>query len=357
MNNSNAAPVAAISSHRLPTCGLCGAPGELFYHGLKDRLFGAPGEWNLKRCANPGCGLVWLDPMPLPEEIYKAYQNYYTHQNGRSRHNSWLRNIRALKDRLTKEGYLSRKYGYRFDGSAAWNTLLSMVLYLEPNRKAYVDLGVMYQRARPQGLLLDVGCGNGSILAEMAALGWQVEGVDPDRVAVEKVRKKGFKVRQGDLQSQNYPENSFDTVSLCHVIEHAHDPLGLLKECYRILKPGGNLVVITPNIESWGHRLFRDSWLGLDPPRHLYLFSLPLLRHLAAMASFGRAILWTSVREAEQNFIASRFIGRNGKYNFMGGEPQTKALKLWARSLYLVEWLILKARPHWGEEIVAILEK
>lgn len=347
----------AIQSRPNPFCYLCAAPGELLYRGLKDRLFGAPGDWNLKRCTNPRCGLVWLDPMPIPEEIYKVYRNYYTHQNGISRRNSCLRSLRDRKNRRTQEAYLAWKYGYKFEGAGNWDALLAMLLYLEPNRKANVDLRVAYQMARPQGLFLDVGCGNGFILAEMAALGWRVEGIDPDREAVEVVRKKGFKVRQGDLHSQNYPENHFDAVSLCHVIEHVHDPLGLLKECHRILKPGGNLVIITPNTESWGHRLYRDSWRGLEPPRHLYLFSLSLLGQLAERGGFRKTRLWTSIRDTGSNFIASRSIRRHGKYNFMGTEPQAWGLKLWARSLNLAAWLLLKARPHWGEEIVAVLEK
>jgi 2-polyprenyl-3-methyl-5-hydroxy-6-metoxy-1,4-benzoquinol methylase len=346
-----------ILSRHHESCYLCAGPGELFYCGLQDRLFGAPGDWNLRRCSNPGCGLVWLDPMPLPEEIYKAYQNYYTHQGQATPRRLWWRNLRARKNRLSKQGYLSRKYGYRFAGLGPWTKLFGMLIYFEPNRRAYADLGVAYQKVRSQGRSLDIGCGNGWILEEMAALGWQVEGIDPDPAAVAQARKKGFKVQQGDLQEQNYPGNYFDTVSLCHVIEHVHDPVGLLRECYRILKPGGRAVIITPNMESWAHRLFRESWLGLDPPRHLYLFSLPLLRQVAQMAGFTSAEMWTNVREAEQNFLASRSIRCHGKYNFGNPGPQPWARKLWARSLYLTEWLILPARPHWGEEIVAILEK
>jgi len=355
MSLKNPPPLAEIRSDPCPACYLCANPGELLYQGLPDRLFGAPGKWNLRRCANPACGLVWLDPMPRKEEIYKAYQDYYTHQGSAANRNSWFRLVRAFKNRLTKEGYLSWKYGYRSDALATWRRLLGMLIYCEPNRRAYADLGAMFQKVRPQGRFLDVGCGNGWLLAEMAALGWQVAGIDPDPKAVATARNSGFDAQVGDLADQDYPENYFDTVSLCHVVEHVHDPVGLLQQCYHILKPGGQVVVVTPNIESWGHRLFKASWLGLDPPRHVYLFSEPLLHQLAERAGFGKIKLWTSMREAEQNFLATRSIQRHGAYP--GPDPQGWGLKIWARSMYLAEWLILKARPSWGEEIVAVLEK
>src|SRR5208283_2932444 len=68
-----------IRSFPCPKCYLCGADGEPLYAGLRDRLFNAPGEWGLKRCPNSECGLVWLDPMPLEEDIGIAYESYFTH--------------------------------------------------------------------------------------------------------------------------------------------------------------------------------------------------------------------------------------------------------------------------------------
>ena len=61
-------------------CFLCGRPGTVVYQRLCDRIFGAPGEWSLKKCPAKDCGLVWLDPMPTEEDILKAYQDYYTHR-------------------------------------------------------------------------------------------------------------------------------------------------------------------------------------------------------------------------------------------------------------------------------------
>jgi hypothetical protein len=75
-----------IRSRPFPECSLCGTRGEPLYAGLTDRLFGAPGEWNLKCCSNSGCGLIWLDPMPLEDDIGKAYENYISLMRSRRIH-------------------------------------------------------------------------------------------------------------------------------------------------------------------------------------------------------------------------------------------------------------------------------
>jgi hypothetical protein len=69
-----------IRSEPCPRCYLCQTAGEMLYEGMRDRLFGAPGEWNLRRCPNRDCGLLRLDPMPLEADIGKAYADYFTHE-------------------------------------------------------------------------------------------------------------------------------------------------------------------------------------------------------------------------------------------------------------------------------------
>lgn len=339
-----------IRTRPCPDCYLCGAQGKPLYQGLKDRLFGASGEWNLKKCPNPECGLVWLDPMPLEEDISKAYQNYYTHQD-RYISNTWPRRVY----RLVKEGYLAHKYGYHSELDLSWKKVLGMLIYLHPGRRADFDISVMYLPAQPNGRLLEVGCGSGQMLKFMQDLGWCVEGVDFDPAAVENAKAKGLQVRLGTLESQEYPEDYFDAIIMSHLIEHVHDPLQLLRECNRILRPGGNLVVVTPNGESWGHKLYGDAWRGLEPPRHLHVFTIPSLHCLAEKAGFKKLRISTTIRGANGLFMASRSIQRTGKH--VNGGPQPRAVRIWARGMQLAEWAILKVKPDVGEEIALMGEK
>jgi hypothetical protein len=78
-----------------PDCKICGSPGVSTYQGLQDRLFSTSGFWNLKKCSNAECGIMWLDPMPLESDIHKAYTSYYTHDGISPKENFIIRFIAA----------------------------------------------------------------------------------------------------------------------------------------------------------------------------------------------------------------------------------------------------------------------
>ena len=334
-----------------PYCSLCGSSGGIFYQGLKDCLYDMPGEWNFKKCPNPECGLIWLDPMPSKNDTAKMYQNYYTHQDETDNYNHWLRKAYGF----IKEGYLAHKYGYHIDTIPLWKRFLSMAIYFNPARRSDLDFSVMYLPAQPGGRVLEVGCGSGKMLKVMKDLDWCVEGVDFDPVAVENAKSKGLNVRLGNLEAQEYPESHFDANIMSHLIEHVYKPLQLVKECYRILKPGGTLVIATPNSSSWGHRIYGKDWRGLETPRHLYVYTISSLSRLAESEGFQTIKKWTSIRGGSWMFIGSRSIRL--KKNFITGSPQPACVHFWARCMQLVEWILLKRNPFLGEEIVLIVKK
>jgi 2-polyprenyl-3-methyl-5-hydroxy-6-metoxy-1,4-benzoquinol methylase len=154
----------------------------------------------------------------------------------------------------------------------------------------------MFLPALACGQLLDIGCGNGSFLAGMRERGWEVQGLEPDSEAADLARKRhGLKVITGTLEETSLSVSSVDAITLNHVIEHVPDPVGLLSECRRILKPGGKLVVATPNVESLAHRMSGVRWQHLDPPRHLCLFSSRALTACVEKAGLQPESLHTRV--------------------------------------------------------------
>lgn len=295
-----------IRTRPYPNCYLCSTLGEALYQNLQDCLFGAPGEWNLKKCPNPECGLVWLDPMPIEEDIHKAYQNYYTHQDAGATFptdTSWIRQV----IQFLNKGYLAGRYNYYANSTSRLQKLLGLLIYFSYFRKSSLDSSVIYIPACPQGSLLDVGCGNGQFLQNMKNLGWEVKGVEIDERAVTTARKiLGLDVISGTLENAQFPDNFFDVVTLRHVIEHVYDPINFLRECRRVLKPGGKLVLLTPNINSFCHKMFKQSWRGVEVPRHLMLFSLPTLEACARKAHFDTVVINSTSRSAAHIYSESK---------------------------------------------------
>jgi SAM-dependent methyltransferase len=110
----------------------------------------------------------------------------------------------------------------------------------------------------------------------------------------------------------DFPAAEFDVITLSHVIEHVPDPVATLKDCASRLRKGGRLIVATPNIKSWGHRYFGEKWVGLDPPRHLMLFSPRNLAQCAERAGLRIENLRTSSRSASFVWSWSHLIRRLG---------------------------------------------
>lgn len=342
-------PQAAIGTQAHPRCYLCGTDGRILYRDLPDRLFSAPGRWTLKRCPSETCGLIWLDPMPLESEIGKAYATYYMQPVGASAPTSLPARIYGA----VRAGYLDHRYGYRTAEGRRW---LWPLMHLHPGAKTETDAAVFYQRAPAPGTsLLDVGCGDGSMMAQMRDLGWTVEGIDVDPASVAAAKQRGLRVRQGRLETERFPAQSFDVVTHSHVLEHVHDPITLLRECHRVLKPGGRLVMFTPNADSWGHGRFGDAWLHLDPPRHLYLFQARTLRTtLERSGSWTIESLGSTIRGAGGNLTGSAEIRRSGRYRvasvFQMGPADLLRSQLW----YFRYWLVNRRHPLAGEELALV---
>jgi SAM-dependent methyltransferase len=135
--------------------------------------------------------------------------------------------------------------------------------------------------------VLDVGCGDGAFLLNARSCGWEAIGVDPDPKAVANASSKGLTVYESGIEYFDGKKEIFDAITLSHVIEHVHDPIAVLEFCFTLLKPGGQLWIETPNIDSLGHRHFRSNWRGLEVPRHLVLFNRNSLQHAVQLVGFS----------------------------------------------------------------------
>lgn len=244
-------------------CNFCGSTDEREVYSLKDWLTKKPGDFRLVRCAR--CGLMYLNPQPTWEELEPYYPENY---------NSYMPPNRQARPSLMT-GIIQ----------AGWR-----------RRRKAIETRV------PGGKLLDIGCATGEFLAEMEQhAGWECFGVEPVAFAANLARQNTkAQIFEGTLQEARYPDQSFDVVTLWDVLEHIPDPVGVIRETHRILKPGGLLILRVPDPESFTGRLFGRHWVALDAPRHLYHFPRSMMKARLERENFHRV---TSTSLSSEHFV------------------------------------------------------
>jgi SAM-dependent methyltransferase len=323
-------------------CPVCSGPGRPWRLALEDRLFDAPGRWTLHRCTDAACGACWLDPAPDPRDLHLAYARYYTH---------------APDDRTQQRWWRAADLGYRahreFGEPALPDASLLMRLRSHlPHRAELARFSRMYLTRAAGQRLLDVGCGAGNQMLMLRDLGWEVAGLDVDPQAVAAARARGLDAQVGDLLSP--PEmQRFDAITMVHVIEHLVDPRRHLQAAHEALGRGGRLVIITPNVDSLGAHLFGSNWRGLEPPRHLQLFSLPALTRLLRDCGFRVELARSSARSSAALLRASRSL-RAIAAGQRAPDPKNPCPGLADHLLELTEHAAISIGMPLGEELVVV---
>ena len=199
------------------------------------------------RC--PSCQFIYLSPRPTNESLLRFYQHYLPED------------ISSIQ---------------------SWERMMEPVF----KRAAH-----LIQQRKGEGRLLDVGAGFGFFLGEMKKRGWDVVGVEICQKAIDHARSVlGLTVHSGPLDRIGFPEDYFDVVSGFYVIEHLPNPMVFLKECYRILKPGGILLLRYPHTTPIKNFLsiFGISNRLYDLPAHLSDFSPGIIQRCLDRVGFER---------------------------------------------------------------------
>ena len=259
-------------------CDLCGSDDSRLIYSLFDTNYGLPGQFTLVQCRD--CDLVYQNPRPSVAEIASFYPTarYHPFQTIYSQETAVPTSTHRKRARL-----LTQKMG--------------------------------------SGNVLDLGCGNGLFLLAMRELGWRCVGLEPNVAAAQHARDiLQLDVHTGDIFSLE-ARSTFDLITLWDVLEHTHAPSNVLQHAHRLLKPPGTLALNVPNWDSFERRLFRERWIALDAPRHLYHFSPKTIRQLLAKCGFDVKILRA---QAPVLSLASNVLRRGGDWLLRQG--QAKAL-------------------------------
>ncbi|MEO6219344.1 MAG: class I SAM-dependent methyltransferase [Ginsengibacter sp.] len=190
--------------------------------------------------------------MPGPEQIGSYYQseNYISHSN-------------------INRGFINK-------------------LYHQVRKRTLLQKGNLVENktGRKQGNILDIGCGTGAFLNTMKKANWKVTGLEPDETA----RKKALDLYDLQLNTSeklfSLPNESFDAITMWHVLEHVHDLHEYTNQVKSLLKPNGRLFVAVPNYTCFDEEIYKESWAAYDVPRHLYHFSPASMKELFYLHGF-----------------------------------------------------------------------
>lgn len=240
-------------------CPLCGGSGHYDYSS-HDMMLGGDAVYYYHRCE--ACGLVYQQPLPDIDTIGSFYPSSYGVHQAPKHTGFSAREVLTLRTSLGYEHLPAPK--------------LKLKHRLRGGKPV-----TLVPRWRPGGRVLDVGCGNGEYLLRLKSVGWECQGVELSPNAAEVGRSLGLDIYCGDLANAGFDDDAFDVVTAHHLIEHTADPQALLAQMARVTRPGGTVIVRTPDSASLGRRWLGVNWYANDVPRHLYLFSSDNLQKLA----------------------------------------------------------------------------
>jgi SAM-dependent methyltransferase len=271
-------PLFAPSDCEIVACDLCGSTRSRPFMASNDRAWPihsntpdlpAPAHvWTTVRCTS--CGLVYLSPRPTPEALPAAYPtSYYAYAS------------EATPPQVTGGG---------------WKAVIKRALrrnkrlYELAQRTRFADsiADAITQSAGwvPPGRVLDVGCGTGTDLDTFKELGWTTFGFDFSEDAVRHTTARGHTVWHGDVTTLDVAERDMDAVYMSHILEHVGSPFRTLEAVGRLLRPGGILVIESPNIGPIWSAVFRERSSSVDLPRHFYHFTGQTLEKMLVKSGF-----------------------------------------------------------------------
>lgn len=251
------------------------------------------------------CALRFTQDVPSPHKINKYYasENYISHSD-------------------TNTGIINKLYHFIRKKTLAGKKEL-IIKYTGMN----------------EGKILDIGCGTGAFLYVMKEAGWECSGLEPD----ESARKKAAAM-YGIHPSEEkalfaLPKNSFDVITMWHVLEHVHELHEYAAQLRELLTPSGRLFIAVPNYKSYDAKYYGALWAAYDVPRHLYHFSPESMKLLMNkhdliikkikpmwFDSYYVSMLSEKYRNGKGNIIRAFFVGLISNIKTLGSNEACSSL-------------------------------
>lgn len=253
------------------------------------------------------CGFKYTNPRPESQNLGKYYKSeeYVSHTN-------------------TKKGFINSTYQ-----TVRKYTLLKKLQLISKFCKT--------------GNILDIGCGTGEFLGTCKKAKWTTLGIEPDPDA----RKMAIQNHDLDVKGEEYlkelNDQSFDIITMWHVLEHVPHLNERIQELKRLIKPNGVIIIAVPNCDSLDAKIYKENWAAYDVPRHLYHFTpkdidsifrkfdMKVFRILPMVFdSFYVSMLSEKIKTGKINIIRSTWNGLRSNFSAL------KSGKTYSSQIYLI---------------------
>jgi ubiquinone/menaquinone biosynthesis C-methylase UbiE/transcription elongation factor Elf1 len=225
--------------HTLNNCQICNGNNFTQFETCKDYTVSKE-EFSIVSCNN--CGFKFTNPIPELSNLGNYYKSvdYISHSN-------------STKGLVNSLYQFVRKF-----------TLVKKLQLIERLTK---------QSKSQSKYLLDVGCGTGEFLNACKNAGWHVQGVEPNTDVRNAAQKKYHLTVNDENYLESAFENSYDCITMWHVLEHVPHLNERILRLSKLLKPNGTLIVAVPNCSSYDAKHYGKFWGAYDVPRHLHHFT------------------------------------------------------------------------------------
>lgn len=245
-------------------CYICGNTNNNKKFTVREMMFGFGDEFDYYECANCKC----LQIAEIPSDLSKYYPaEYYSFD---------LKNIG--KDPLVFR-IISQIIGKIYINT---NFINEKSTLLRKFGLSFIEK-IKLTKVNFNSRILDVGSGTGEKLNVLASAGFKnLTGIDPF-IDQDISYKSGVKIYKKDIYEM---KDQYDMIMLNHSFEHMVDPYKVLKEVYRLLKPGHIALIRIPIADSYSWKKYGVNWVNLDAPRHFYLHTIKSMKILASKENF-----------------------------------------------------------------------
>jgi 2-polyprenyl-3-methyl-5-hydroxy-6-metoxy-1,4-benzoquinol methylase len=269
-------------------CPLCASSQFVPFLDSKD-YFLSKENFSIVSCTH--CGFRFTNPRPGREEIIKYYEStdYISHDSIQKNFLAFLyRKVRNLA--IKKKIKLIKKYT---NG---------------PN-------------------ILDIGCGTGEFLKACAENGFHAHGIEPNDKA-RTFAKNNHKLDVGTEEDiKNLKNNSYDLITMWHVLEHVHDLAGRMTQLRYLIKDSGVVIIAIPNSNSHDAEIYKEYWAAYDLPRHISHFTKESMNYLAEkngflireifplkLDAYYISLLSEKNKNGKQNYFRAAYFGMKSNY-------------------------------------------